>query len=60
VTARLFWLRYVILAVLVLTAVVIYAQAGYAFHEGCENNEGKCENSPKVIVCVQPDSCKFN
>lgn len=30
-----------------------------AFH-GCEENEGECSNSPQVIICVQPGSCRFD
>jgi hypothetical protein len=53
-------LRTVILVLLVIAAVVVYAQAGYAFHDNCRDNEGRCENSPKIIVCIQPDSCRFS
>jgi hypothetical protein len=56
---RLYWLQLILLSLLVVMAIIVFTQSANAFH-GCEDNEGDCDNSPTVYICIQPDSCKFS
>lgn len=40
-------------------ALAAICPVALAFH-GCEENEGDCDNSPTVYICIQDGSCRFD